>query len=306
MSLGHRWHYHDTCFIWNLKILILSVFCQQGGRRYILGKHRCVNRCCRTDPCKNGGVCEEICDTNSLQFNYSCLDSHTGQGCEKIKYPKSCKDIPRNGNLASGNYIIYDSRNVAFSVYCGIRESNAGYAWALIQSFALRNSDLFAYDKEFSTDSPVNNNLDEVDWTAYRLSLSQMQYVANHSTHFRATCNDPTEGLNYTDYARAKLEDHDIFHTWDWECKRFEYLNIRGFECHNCTTLTKQKSGKAWVTVSYVSKESGCNFDGQQGSFVTDENNSGRYRPRTVNPAHRCSASPTSTTQYWFGAMIDL
>lgn len=270
-----------------------------------MGKHRCVNRCCRPNPCENGGVCEEICDTKSVRFNCSCPATYTGQRCLKIKYPRSCKDITKNGNLGPGRYIVYDSSDVAFSVNCGIEESDPRYAWTLIQSFSLSNRKAFAFGKEFSKDSPVNSNLNDVDWTGYRLSLSQMQSLANHSTHFRATCNYLTDGLNYTDYARVKLEDHDMFDTWNARCKMFEYLNIRGIECHNCTALTKQKSGRAWVIFSAPSQGSGCDFDGQQGSFVNNENNFGRYPNGTVNSAHRCSASPNSTTQHWFGSMID-
>ena len=241
-----------------------------------------------------------------MRFNCTCPATYTGQRCEKkITYPKSCKDIAESGNLASGNYIVYDSLGVTFSVYCGFEESNTGFAWTMIQSFSFSKKNLFYSDKEFSTDCPINNNLNQVDWTEYRLSLSQMQSIADHSTHFRATCNYLTDGLDYTDYARAKLEGYNIFETWDEVCKHYEYLNIRGLECHDCTALTKQKPGKAWFINSDISKLSGCDFDGSQGS-VSNENNFGRYRSGTVNPAHRCSALPASTTQYWFGAIINL
>lgn len=35
-----------------------------------------------------------------------------------------------------------------------------------------------------------------------------MNAIANHSTQVRATCNFNTDGLNYTDYLRAKNMDY--------------------------------------------------------------------------------------------------
>ena len=114
----------------------------------------------------------------------------------------------------------------AFSVFCDM-ESESGFVWTLtIQSFSLANNALFK-NKMFGADFPVNRTNDDVDWNSYRLSLPQMQSIANHSTHFRATCNFPTEGLRYTDYARARLEGHDIFGTWGYTCGMYEYINIR-------------------------------------------------------------------------------
>lgn len=271
-------------------------------------KHQCVNRCRRLNPCKNGGVCGEICDTKSVRFNCTCPLTHTGQQCDrrkKIIHPKSCRDISQNGNSTIGNYVLYDTSGQAFPVYCAFDVADPEYAWTLIESFSLSNNVDFAFNMEFGFDSPVNNYvLNEVDWTAYRLSLSQMQITADNSMHFRATCNYPTAGLLHVDYAQATLKDNNMISTWDELCKQFEYLNIRGTECYNCTALTKQKPGKAWFINSDKSKQSGCDFDGSQGS-VSDENNFGRYRPGTANPDHRCSASPASTTQYWFGGMIN-
>ena len=54
-----------------------------------------------------------------------------------------------------------------------------------------------------------------VNWDTYRLSLFRMQSIADASTHLRATCNFPDYGLVYTDYARAKLEGHDLLGYWD-------------------------------------------------------------------------------------------
>ena len=114
------------------------------------------------------------------------------------------------------------------------------------------------------------------------------------------------KGLKYTDYARAKLEGHDIFRTWSDRCRHYEYINIRGNNCHNCTAATKQKSGKAWTIKSYQSRMNfGCDLDGRPGGSGR-ENNFGVYRDEYIHPDHRCSSSPASTTQHWFGALHNL
>ena len=201
--------------------------------------------------------------------------------------------------MTSGKYVIFNSTNEPFSVYCDL-QSEPGFVWALIQSFSLANKDTFKLIG-FGTDSPLNESNNEFDWNSYRLSLSQMRSLADHSTHLRATCNFPTDGLQYTDYARAKLAGHDIFGEWD-KCTMYEYINIRGNNCSDCTAFTKQEHDKAWVIRS---KYLQCDFEGSSGA-VQSEYNFGRYHSLGINPNHRCTSSPTSTTQHWFGVKHNL
>lgn len=179
-----------------------------------------------------------------------------------------------NGALTSGKYLIFDSANEAFSVYCDM-ESEPGFVWALIQSFSLANKDIFE-EKGFSVDFSVTQGGNDVDLNSYRLSLSQIQSIASYPTHLRATCNYPTEGLQYTDYARTKLESHDIFGNWDDICRLYDYINVRGNECTNCTALTKQSPGRAWTVKSYKSRDWGCEFEGSPAASG-NENNFGKY-----------------------------
>ena len=263
-----------------------------------------MNRCCRGNPCINGGVCQEICDPHGPRFICTCPNTHTGRRCDKIKHPRTCNDIAKNGASTSGKYLIFDSANEAFSVFCDM-ESEPGFVWALIQSFSLANKGMFK-KKIFGVDFPVNHTKNKVDWNSYRLSLPQMESLANHSTHLRVTCNFPTEGLQYTDYARAKLEGHDIFDTWSNTCQLYEYINIRGHECSNCTAGTKQIARRAWSIKSYQSKLGwGCDFDGSPGAISSNERNFGYYGDGTVNADHRCTSSPASTTQHWFGTKYE-
>ncbi|CAH3044017.1 unnamed protein product [Pocillopora meandrina] len=194
----------------------------KGGDKYTPEKHHCINRCCRTNPCLNGGVCQEICDTYSTRFNCACPNTYSGQRCEKMKHPRSCKDIVKNGASTSGKYDISNSDNERFSVYCDL-QSEPGFIWTLIQSLSLSKRNAFNY-AGFGKNFEIDIEEGKGNWNEFRLSLSQMQYLANHSTHLRATCNFFTDGLQYTDYARAELAGHDIFGTWN-TCQLYELIS---------------------------------------------------------------------------------
>ncbi|KAJ7381059.1 hypothetical protein OS493_004655 [Desmophyllum pertusum] len=131
-----------------------------------------------------------------------------------------------------------------------------------------------------------------------------MQHLAVNSTHLRVTCNFHSQGFHYTDYARADLKSHNLFDTWRHVCKRYEYLNIRGIDCNDCTALTNQKDGDSWFIESYDSKKTyRCEFDGRPG-MGSKEFNFGRYVYK--NPEHRCTSAPSSTTEHWFGVKRDM
>ena len=195
---------------------------------------------------------------------------------------------------------LYDSQNNLLPVY-GEFDSEAGYVWALIQSFSLANKNQFT-KSGFYVDLTVNENEGTINWNAYRLSLSRMQSIADASTHLRVTCNFPDDGLVYTDYARAKLEGHNLFRQWEGECRTYEYVNIRGIECQECTVITWQRF--AWHISSEGSYSSGCEFDGRSGS-IPAEQNFGRYaKANNINAAHRCTSYQQSTTQHWIGSKV--
>lgn len=245
-------------------------------------------------------MCREICDPKTVRFNCTCSNDYTGQRCEKLKYPRNCKDIWKNGFSISGKYRIFDAQNQPFLVYCDL-ESEPGFVWGLIQSFSLENR--VQFKKSFTIDYPIDEDSLGVDWAAHRLSLSHMLHLAGSSTHLRATCNFHSEGFSYTDYARADLTNHNLFSSWWRLCKRYEYLNIRGIECYDCTAVTNNRDISCWLINSYKSFITfGCDFDGRPGIGET-EYNFGNYA--SLNPEHRCSLAPSSTTEHWFGVKRD-
>ena len=230
-----------------------------------------------------------------MRFNCTCPSHYTGQRCEKSTHPRSCKDLVTKGAKVTGMHTLYDFQNRPFLVYCDF-DSEAVYAWALIQSFSLANKNQFK-TKRFAVDFPANEDDGTINWNAYRLSLSRMQSIADASTHLRATCNFPDDGLVYTDYARAKLEGHDLFGLWAGQCRAYEFLNIRGIECQECTAATFQVEEEAWhINSDYAYL--GCTFNGKDRA-VHNEQNFGLYNH--VNRNFRCTSDASSTTQFWIG-----
>ena len=79
-------------------------------------------------------------------------------------------------------------------------------------------------------------------------------------------------------------------------CHKFEFMNIRGHECLNCTApLWYEKDENSLHTDS---DKNICEFNGKT-SAVYNEDNFGGYG--AVNPLHRCSSGPNATTQVWLG-----
>ncbi|KAJ7358912.1 hypothetical protein OS493_020751 [Desmophyllum pertusum] len=230
----------------------------EGGRQYVPGKDRCVNRCCEPNPCFHGEECQEICDPNNVRFNCTCSANYTGQRCEHRCY-RSCKEVFETGITQSGRYIICDGEIEPFYVYCDI-ESEPNYVWTLIESFSFARRFLFQ-NKRFGVNNPVGEILPEVDWTHYRSSHEQ--------------------------------------------CRRYEHINIRGIQCSGCNALTSQRAESHWYINSYTGITYGCQFNGRPG-IGRNEYNFGRYFTGNVNPDHRCSSSPSSTTEHWFGSKTSL
>ena len=168
-----------------------------------------------------------------------------------------------------------------------------------MESFSLANKNEFKR-KQFYKDYPVNQ--EAFTWNRFRLSFSRMTAIANRSTHVRATCNFNNDGLNYTDYLRAKLSDIDVMRLNSGGCRRYEYINIRGYGCSQCTAhLTQTVHWHAHVDSYYGTKRE-CGLTGPHAGAVklpAGEDDFGYYE--TVNPVHRCSSSDNSTTQWWFG-----
>ena len=192
-----------------------------------------------------------------------------------------------------------DDNMKLFEVFCDF-DTSSTMAWTLIQSYQLKDKDRF-FDYSFVNNLPVNE--DTPRWDLYRLSKSRMESIQQDSSKWRMTCRYDTDGLSYTDYVRGSNHNINILTYSGKECKEVEFIDVRGYNCEDCKAMVAQKFIRSFRIESYFSDtaencaftpKNGLNCHGYRG-----EDNFGFYR--CPNPAHRCSSSPTSTTQTWFG-----
>ena len=135
---------------------------------------------------------------------------------------------------------------------------------------------------------------DSPNWQGYLILSSDLMWLGRQSTHWRATCRFEMDGVVYTDYMRASFADNDIIGASQptHGCRMYEFINIRGNECTNCTART-------WYRPLHIdsSLQAGCDFNPKDS--LGSEDNFGYYL--VVNQQFRCTSSQQTTTQFWFG-----
>ena len=257
---------------------------------------QCHNGCCRySQPCLNGGTCIETCQNVTHKFQCECPQGFGGRVCQ---IPTSCAAYSTRS--VPNIYPIQTTNRNRLKVYCDMT-SEPRMVWTLIESFSL--SIKVKYMTASLTKDFPSNEVNPPNWSDYRMSRNTMQHVKRDATHWRATCNYDTYGLNKTDHIRGRLSEMDILtfvggHT----CARVEYINVRGISCHNCTTHFKQ-NGNSHPFID--SGRGDCQWNARQGGVNVGNNwcdNFGKYV--VINPAHRCSSSDSSTTQWWLGLKL--
>ena len=127
-----------------------------------------------------------------------------------------------------------------------------------------------------------------------------MKQIRSSSTMWRATCNFPTNTSDiYRDYMRAKIRHIDILqYKGSGKCFTVDFIDIRGHAASTITVPFWQEDGYSFHTDS---SHTHCQFNGQKGC-VPSEDNFGSYS--ITNGAFRCTETKSSTTQYWFGAIV--
>ena len=239
-----------------------------------------------------------MCDVTKRRFYCACPTGFSGYKCQVVQPPslKSCRDVTWiQKSQSNGIFNIVDQNNISFPVYCDFG-SEPGMAWTLIQSHSLQKK--LAFRKSFYLyDMPINQNAPE--WNNYRLSMSRIQSIQNVSTHWRSTCNFPTDGVDYRDYWRVSLTNMDLLVKPPTSsfCLLSEFINVRGNNCTNCTVLTGYSDG---MSLHMDSSLASCDFNRHPAGAVSSEDNFGHYE--AINSAFRCSSSMNSTSQFWLGS----
>ncbi|XP_068708450.1 uncharacterized protein [Montipora foliosa] len=278
---------------------------RQGTLLYIMqqndveGNGSCLNGCCESRPCLNGGTCRETCGNIKEQYACACSEHYYGKRCELFNPAvKSCQSIARiKPGVVSGIYDLVISFNKTIRTYCDF-SSEAGKAWTLIESFSLGNKEFYK-NKPFYHDFPRNEN--NFTWDDFRVSYQALVTIRDNSTHWRVTCSFPS-GLTYSDYARASLTATDLltFANQD-KCRQYEYVSVRGINCTDCKGMQVQRDYQHMHTDSYWSGKNSCEWDPRAGA-VMHEDNFGFYD--VTNPQHKCTKNSLSTTQWWLGAEL--
>ena len=179
-------------------------------------------------------------------------------------------------------------------------KSELDTAWTMVMSWALVNRKLSAFLKiPFKYNSPQNE--DDLNWDLYRLSLARMRFLQGQSTHWRATCSYPINGIDFRDYLRGNFKDFNIInYVGGGTCKKVEYINIRGHVGTDLTVPFWQKLN-TW-TLHTDSTLTHCQFKVVKTGAVGGEDNFGWYA--TMSTKFRCTRGTQSTTQWWFGGHI--
>ena len=233
-------------------------------------------------------------DYTSPRFKCICLPGYAGKLCTVVV--RSCRGY-NNGSRIPGLYKVFDENMKLFDVYCDF-DLNSSATWTLVQSYELRNTQLFR-KKSFFLDFPVNENTH--NWKEYRLSKSKIQTIQDDSKKFRITCNYDTEGVAYRDYLQAAKSKIDIMTFSGHKCSLVERIDIRGHNCKQCTAWIVQDSKIGLHSDSYYTSVRSCEFrpSGSSKCGGKGEDNFGYFS--CINNGHRCSSSPSATTQIWVG-----
>ena len=223
--------------------------------------------------------------------------SHDATGYKIKAFPKSCLDHLKSGIQENGYYTVADQDGGTLTVYCDF-QSEPGSAWTLIMSWSLQNKHLPAFKSDpLSENVPVNEK--SPNWAIYRLSKNALSFIKHQSSHWRATCSFNRVKFDYRDYVRGNLKDFDVITYLDeGQCKKIEYINIRGHVGYQTTVPFFQTKNLMLHTDSSYKT---CGYGGAPGA-VSSEDNFGYYY--TINPKFRCTADPNATTQYWFGGYL--
>ena len=191
--------------------------------------------------------------------------------------------------------MIFDNEGHSFPVYCDLT-SDSNAAWTLIMSERTQRLNVFK-ELPLYVDKPKNE--DNPNWNLFRLSLIKMKQLQSRSSHWRVTCSFQTDGVLHRDYVRAKFADFDpIDFVGLKECKKVEYINVRGHSCSDCNVAWWQDSRQM---LHHDSSSAACGFDPSAGA-VESEDNFGFYN--SPNPNFRCTQFPSSTNNYWFGSYL--
>jgi hypothetical protein len=269
-----------------------------------------LNCCVTSFPCLHGGKCNVAKQYSEQRFVCKCSNGYHGYRCESCspgfkgincdERIISCRGY-NNGSAVSGYYTIFGGRKLN-STYTAFCDFSSNTTWTLVQSYSFENKDQF--QSPFSLNNATKKKNAQL-WKNYRLSKSKINYIVSDSTKWRFTCNYDSNGTVYIDYARGLTTELDIIHFNDAGCVKVQYINVRGWNCTNCTVYMMQFYDiPLHVRIDFcelnVNDWKECDDHGSgRGPLFDFESSFGYYG--CYNTEHRCSSSLSATTQFWLG-----
>ncbi|RDD41607.1 hypothetical protein TrispH2_006278 [Trichoplax sp. H2] len=221
------------------------------------------------------------------------------------KKPKTCAEVRNIFRVSyNGYFTLYDSVNKPYLVFCDFL-SDPGFAWTLIESLSTTNARATTrtYDKGFYYD--VASNECTPNWSCYRLSKARMLSLKNAplSTHYRATCNFDSQGVkglqSRRDYLKGTFCANKLFFAPKAHatCVIVDYINVRGHYCRKCSLpFWTDPHLHLHIDVSHSSRMCG-RFT--VSNPVSSEDVFGHYYG--INKLFSCTATATTTTNWWIG-----
>jgi hypothetical protein len=204
-----------------------------------------LNCCVTSFPCLHGGKCNVAKQYSEQRFVCKCSNGYHGYRCESCspgfkgincdERIISCRGY-NNGSAVSGYYTIFGGRKLN-STYTAFCDFSSNTTWTLVQSYSFENKDQF--QSPFSVNNATKKKNAQL-WKNYRLSKSKINYIMSDSTKWRFTCNYDSNGTVYIDYATGLTTELDIIHFNDAGCVKVQYINVRGWNCTNCTVYMMQ------------------------------------------------------------------
>ncbi|EDV21877.1 uncharacterized protein TRIADDRAFT_59530 [Trichoplax adhaerens] len=209
------------------------------------------------------------------------------------------------GNPECGNKLANRTRT-PWRVYCDFN-SEPGYVWTLIESFALNWKSLvtrgFSYNQHFPTVPEYSH------WQLYRLQLDQMKQLVqiDHSltckSMWRATCNFNSRTLPYSskpvDYMRSYFNRTDILSEGYLGCSYMDYLNIRGYWIEKRSVLLIGDRNRH----THLRGTKSCQYNDYFPETTVGETNFGLYN--NINTKFTCTSHLNDTTNWWIGGKVD-
>lgn len=205
----------------------------------------------------------------------------------------------KSGARSSGFYFIRDSGDNPVRVFCDLA-SESGWAWTLVMSQSFRNRKMHHLMRvPLSNDAPLNAS--NPNWEAYRLPLEKMRELRAESSHWRITCNFPTDVFDYRDYVKGNFSEVNLMNVDGHKvCKMVDYINVKGRNCSHCTAAWWQDSGTMFhhdLSLGNCFFETFVNVN-----TVFNADYFGWYE--NIDISFSCCADDSSSTNHWFGAHI--